>query len=70
MTSIYREVEVEFDLADIDTEDLINELKTRSEYRWNTDNDDRIFKIYELRKLGKSFDAELDELIYEVIGRM
>lgn len=70
MTSIYQKVEVEFDLADIDTEDLINELKTRTEYNWNTDNDLLIQKIYEQRKMGKSFDAELDQLIYEVIGRM
>lgn len=70
MTTIWTNVDVEFDLSDADTEDLINELKTRTEYNWNTENDLVISKIYELRKLGKPYDVELDHLIYSTIGRI
>ena len=32
MVTVYKEIEVDIDLSDIDTEDLINELESRNEW--------------------------------------
>ena len=61
-------VTVEVDLADIDTDDLVEELENRGQ---NVDGDNELLmRIYELRRTGKSFDAELDSYIYEVLGKV
>jgi len=69
MATIYREVEVEIDLSDIDTEDLVAELEERQENGAMTGNLNDLMQIYELRKLGKDYEHELDEFIYKHTGR-
>jgi phage-related minor tail protein len=58
-------------LREIDTEDLIEELESRGS-NMNSQNsiNSLIQKIYELRRTGQNYDAVLDELIYNTIGRI
>jgi len=72
---VYKDVEVEVDveLDDFDTEDLVAELERRnwesrscssSEYvAWLT-------KIHEKRRMGMDYQQELDELIWHALGRI
>ena len=74
MPVIYKEVEVEVDvdLSDFDDDDLVEELESRRVpvARGSTTNTaELVDTIYHLRRLGKNFDSELDELIYAVTGR-
>lgn len=61
-------VTVDVDLADIDTADLVEELENRGQHV-GSDNE-LLMKIYELRRTGKSFDTELDNYIYDVLGKV
>jgi tellurite resistance protein len=73
MPTIYTTVEVDVDLDEFDTDDLIEELENRG-HSFNEDQNNQnvelIEKIYLLRRNGKCFDRELDQLIYDVIGRI
>ncbi len=73
MPTIYKDVEVEVDvdLDDFDDDELIEEVERR---RLGVDiaTDDAkelIDKIYHLRRLGRDYESELDQLIYAVTGR-
>ena len=65
--TIYTEVEV--DLSDFDTEDLIEELESRGKNYAMGNSAELIDKIFQLRRLGKNFDKELDEYLYIQTGR-
>jgi hypothetical protein len=69
MTTIYREVEVDVDLDDFDTSDLIDELERR-DVSMTMESKQLIQQIYEARQLGKDYQKLLDDLIYETIGRL
>ena len=69
MATIYTEVEVDVDLHDFDTYDLIDELERR-DVAMAMQNKQLIQQIYEARQLGKDYQKLLDDLIYETIGRM
>lgn len=61
-------ITVDVDLADIDTDDLVEELENRGQ---NVGGDNELLmRIYELRRTGKPFDRELDAYIYEVLGKV
>lgn len=65
-------VEVEVDLEDFDTDDLIEELESRGrglEVGSQTGTE-LITSIYQKRRLGQDYQRELDELIYIGIGRI
>jgi len=70
----YVTVEAEVDLAEFDTDDLIEELESRG-HDYNTrfvDGEDMrmvLQKIFEKRRLGQKYDEDLDTLIYGVLGR-
>ena len=71
MPTVYTEVEVDVELSDFDDDDLIEEVERR---RLGVDiaTDDAkelIEKIYHLRRLGRDYESELDQLIYAVTGR-
>ena len=69
--SIYTEVEVEVDLTDFDTEDLLEELEERGQYLGNsTDSKELVEIIWMRRRNGQNYDAPLDQLIYNVTGRI
>jgi hypothetical protein len=69
MTTICREVEVDVDLDDFDTSDLIDELERR-DVSMTMESKQLIQQIYEARQLGKDYQKLLDDLIYETIGRL
>lgn len=67
--TIYTEVEVDVDLADFDTDDLIEELQSRGAGS-TSDGTEFLRAIYEKRRLGKDYQAELEQLIYLGLGKV
>jgi len=67
MPTIYQEVEVDIELSDFETEDLIEELQKRGGS--GSTRTDLIDIIFHKRRAGQDFTQELDELIYNTIGR-
>lgn len=69
--TIYTEVEVDVDLTDFETDDLIEELESRgagaTEYG---DGKEILQAIYEKRRLGKDYQVELEQLIYLGLGKV
>jgi hypothetical protein len=72
MAIVYTEVEVNVDLDDFDTEDLIDELERRGRgFDVASQCPTELVKeIYQKRRLGKDYQRELDELIYITIGKV
>jgi len=71
--TIYTEVEVDVDLSDFDTEDLLDELASRSSLpvEGSEDSKELVEKIWLKRRLGNhDYQAELDRLIYQVLGHI
>ena len=63
--TMYKEVEVDVDLGDFDTEDLIEELESRGAGTGEFgDGKELLQVIYENRRLGKDYQTELDQLIW------
>ena len=65
---VTKEVEVEVDCHDFDSEDLIDELQKRN--HWLPQSLLLIQDIYEKRRLGQDYQKTLDDLIYSTIGRI
>jgi hypothetical protein len=69
--TIYTEVEVDVDLSEFDTDDLVEELESRgagtSEFG---DGKEILQAIYEKRRLGQDYQSELDQLIWLGLGRV
>jgi len=72
MPTVYTEVEVDVSLSDFDTEDLIEELESRGglPVEQNGDAKELVESIYLKRRLGQDFQSELDQLIYQVTGKI
>jgi hypothetical protein len=69
--TMYKEVEVDVDLSDFDTEDLIDELESRGAGTGECgDGKELLHVIYEKRRLGKDYQTELDQLIWLGLGRV
>jgi hypothetical protein len=70
--TIYTEVEVEVNISDFDTEDLIEELEDRDELpsRGLHTGTELVEKIWMLRRNGQDYQRQLDDLIYQVTGRI
>ena len=68
--TIYTEVEVDVDLSEFDTDDLIEELESRGAGTTDYgDGKDILMSIYEKRRLGRDYQAELDQLIWLGLGK-
>lgn len=72
--TLYKTVEVEFDISEFDDEELISELRLR-DYRVLDPEDDGdlvglVSSIYENRRCGKDIEESLNNLIYHVLGRI
>jgi hypothetical protein len=66
--TIYTEVEVDVDLSEFDTDDLIEELESRGS--GVTGNGKELLQaIHEKRRLGKDYQTELDQLIWQGLGK-
>ena len=69
--TMYKEVEVDVDLGDFDTDDLIEELESRGAGTTGYgDGKDVLLSIYEKRRVGQDYQTELDQLIWLGLGRI
>jgi len=69
--TICTEVEVDVDLSEFDTDDLIEELESRGAGTGEFgDGKDVLLSIYEKRRLGQDYQTELDQLIWLGLGRI
>jgi hypothetical protein len=69
--TVYTEVEVDVDLSDFDTDDLIEELESRGAGATDYgDGKDVLTAIYEKRRLGRDYQEELDQLIWLGLGKI
>ena len=74
--TVYKEVDVEVDMSDFDTDELIEELENRGrDYNtWGVDADEMrllLEAIWHKRRLGNpDYQTELDRLIYSVLGKI
>lgn len=72
MPTVYTEVEVDVELSDFDTDDLVEELESRGlgfEIA-SQSGTELLTAIYQKRRLGQDYQRELDDLIYVGIGRI
>ena len=72
---VYKEVEVDVELTDFDTDDLIEELENRGvDYNTNgVDGDEMrevLEQIWQKRRCGQDYQPELDRLIWGVLGKL
>ena len=71
MPTVYQEVEVEVELDDFDTDDLIEELERRGTGVMDYGNGKEILEtIYLRRRLGQDYQSELDKLIWLGLGKV
>jgi hypothetical protein len=70
--TIYTSVEVDVDLGEFDTEDLVEELESRGAgIEPEFGNGKEILQtIYEKRRLGQDYQTELDQLIWMGLGKV
>ena len=67
---MYKEVEVDVDLSDFETDDLIEELESRGSGTLDyADGKEVLQLIYEKRRLGQNYQTELDQLIWLGLGK-
>ena len=64
--TIYTEVEVDVKLTDFSDDDLIEEIESRGLQMPSG----LVTAIYQKRRLGQDYQRELDQLIYNTIGRI
>ena len=75
MPYVYKEVELDVDLSDFETDDLIEELEERGELSERTgagpyDIKELVEQIWMRRRNGQNYDYPLDQLIYNVTGHI
>ena len=72
MPTVYTEVEVDVELHDFDTDDLIEELEKRGKgFEIASESGTELLTaIYQKRRLGQDYQRELGELIYVGIGKI
>ena len=71
--TVYTEVEVDVDLGEFDTEDLLEELESRGALPVDSQYDakDLLTAIWLKRRMGRvDYQTELDQLIYAGLGHI
>lgn len=70
--TVYTEVEVDVDLSDFETDDLLEELEERGALPVEGDVNakDIVEQMYRLRRQGQDYDHLLDSLMYAVLGKI
>jgi hypothetical protein len=72
--TVTADVNVDVDLCDFRTSDLVEELESRGETVTSGPVSDEVRTIienlYQKRRIGKDYQAELDELIHLSLGRV
>ena len=71
--TIYTEVEVDVNLSDFETDDLLEELESRGELpvEHGADATELLQAIWLKRRVGRTdYQTELDQLIYAGLGKI
>jgi hypothetical protein len=71
--TVYTEIEVDVDISEFDTEDLLDELEARGSLPAEADFDAKelLEAIWMKRRNGNdNYQEELDRLIYQVLGHV
>ena len=69
--TIYTEVEVEVDVSEFDSEDLIEELESRGMgFSVSESSKNLLETIWLKRREGRDYQYELDQLIYTGLGKI
>ena len=69
--TVCKEVEIDVDLQDFRTDDLLEELEERGELPLNTDTyKELVEKIWMARRNGRDYQSLLNDLIYDVTGHI
>lgn len=70
--TISQEVDVDIDMEDFDTDELVSELERRGEANALIGESpmELLQRIYLKRRTGQAYEQELDDLIYESLGRL
>ena len=71
--TMYKEVEVDVDLSDFETDDLLEELDSRGALPVDNNIDAKsvLESIWLKRRMGRTdYQAELDQLIYAGLGHV
>jgi len=70
--TVYTEVEVDVDISEFDTDDLLEELAERGALppEGNINAKELVEQMYYLRRQGQPYEHLMDNLMYAVIGRI
>lgn len=71
--TVYTEVEVDVDISEFETDDLLDELASRGSLPQEADDTSKelLTAIWLKRRQGKdNYQEELDQLIYQVLGHV
>ena len=71
--SVYKEVEVDINLGDFETDDLLEELESRGELPADSQHSskDLLTAIWLKRRMSRTdYQTELDQLIYTGLGQI
>ena len=70
--TVYTEVEVDVDIGDFETDDLLEELEERGALpvEGSYDAKELVEQIYYLRRQGQAYEHLMDSLMYSVLGRI
>ena len=71
--TVSREVDVDIDMDDFDTDELVEELERRGKSGSTIGGESSmqlLQQIYMKRRTGQAYEQELDDLIYESLGRL
>ena len=71
MALVYKEVEVEVELEDFDTDELVEELERRGSGVMDYGDGKEVLEaIYQKRRVGKDYQTDLDQLIWLGLGKI
>ena len=70
--TVYTEVEVDVNIGDFETDDLLEELEERGALppEGNINAKELVEQIYYLRRQGQPWEHLMDDLMYAVLGRI
>jgi hypothetical protein len=69
--TMYKEVEVDVDLSDFETDDLIEELESRGSAVMDYGDGKEILEtIWLKRRQGRDYQSELEQLIWLGLGKV
>ena len=70
--TVYTEVEVDVNIGDFETDDLLDELEERGALppEGNINAKELVEQIYYLRRQGQPWEHLMDDLMYAVLGRI